>query len=626
MTAFRRSAESLVKLVTSASIPERRLSEAITEHLGRTAHISPSPAESRSWDRSLPVLARDLLDAGLGAVEMLIEYQLPLTSKRADVVLAGVNPRTGRDAYMVVELKQWSQAELYEDDPELVLVEGWPGAPRLHPALQVQGYCDYLADFTEVLDGRDDALIGVAYLHNAADPDVRDLYPAAGDGRARMFSRSRRADFLRFLRDQFAPRPGADAADRLLESTIRPSKRLLALAAQEIKEREQFVLLAEQRLAYELVMHAVERARRAGSKEVVIVTGGPGSGKSVIALSLLGELSRQERAVLHATGSRSFTETLRRVPGRGSSKVKSLFKYFNGFTKARPDDLDVLICDEAHRIRETSQTRYTAAHLRSDRRQVDELIDAARVPVFLLDEHQVVRPGEMGTVSEIRAHARARGVRVQEISLDEQFRCGGSRAYETWVLSLLGLRPGLPEAWTGDDHFTVAATDSPRRLEDLLRSKLDAGYSARMTAGFCWPWSEPRKDDTLVHDVRIGDWTRPWNVKGDRAVGQAPASALWATMDGGFEQVGCVYTAQGFEYDYNGVIIGPDLVARNGRLITVRAASRDPALTRGTDDEEADRLIRNTYKVLLTRGMLGTLLYSADAETQTFLRRLLPAA
>ncbi len=195
-----------------------------------------------------------------------------------------------------------------------------------------------------------------------------------------------------------------------------------------------------------------------------------------------------------------------------------------------------------------------------------------------------------------------------------------------WVLRLLGLGPGLPEVWTGDDHFTVAAVDSPRRLEDLLRSKLDAGYSARMTAGFCWPWSEPRKDDTLVHDVRIGDWTRPWNVKGDRAVGQAPASALWATMDGGFEQVGCVYTAQGFEYDYNGVIIGPDLVVRNGRLITVRAASRDPALTRGTDDEEADRLIRNTYKVLLTRGMLGTLLYSADAETQTFLRRLLPAA
>jgi DUF2075 family protein len=152
------------------------------------------------------------------------------------------------------------------------------------------------------------------------------------------------------------------------------------------------------------------------------------------------------------------------------------------------------------------------------------------------------------------------------------------------------------------------------------------GYSARMTAGFCWKWSEPHKDDTLVPDVRIGDWARPWNVKGDRSVGEAPASALWATLPGGFEQVGCVYTAQGFEYDWNGVIIGPDLVARDGKLITVRSASKDPALTRSVTDEQADRLIRNTYKVLLTRGMVGTAIYAVDRETQEFLANLVERA
>ncbi|MFC6082448.1 DNA/RNA helicase domain-containing protein [Sphaerisporangium aureirubrum] len=553
MTAFRHSAESLAKLALDASLPERRLSEAIAEHLRRTAHIAPSPAEQRSWDRSLPVLARDLVDAGLGEVEMLVEYQLPLTSKRADVVLAGVDRRTGEDAYVVVELKQWSRAELFEDDPGLVLVEGVPGAPRLHPVLQVQGYCEYIADFTGALHGRSDAIRGVAYLHNAADPDIEDLYSAVDGEHARMFAKSRRGAFLDYLRDRFAPQPGAGAADRLLGSVIRPSKQLLKLAAAEIKEREQFVLLAEQRLAYEIVQHAAERARRADAKE-----------------------------------------------------VKNLFKYFNSFTESRRNDLDVLICDEAHRIRETSQNRYTPARLRGDRRQVDELIDAARVPVFLLDEHQVVRPGETGTVAEIRSHAQARGFRVHEVSLDEQFRCGGSRAYEDWVLSLLGLDGRSPGPWTGDDHFAVGLAESPWELETALHGKLAEGYSARMTAGFCWPWSDPRKDDSLVHDVRIGDWSRPWNVKGDRAVGSAPASALWATMDGGFEQVGCVYTAQGFEYDWNGVIIGPDLVVRDGRLTTVRQASKDPALTRGTTDEQADRLIRNTYKVLLTRGMLGT--------------------
>jgi DUF2075 family protein len=144
-----------------------------------------------------------------------------------------------------------------------------------------------------------------------------------------------------------------------------------------------------------------------------------------------------------------------------------------------------------------------------------------------------------------------------------------------------------------------------------------------MTAGFCWPWSAPA-DESLVADVRVGDWSRPWNVKGDRAVGNAPASALWATADGGFEQVGCVYTAQGFEYDWNGVIFGPDLMYRDGKLVTVRSASKDPALMRkGVSDEQADRLIRNTYKVLLTRGMMGTALYSVDPATQEFLAGLL---
>ncbi|MGW0588480.1 DNA/RNA helicase domain-containing protein [Streptosporangium sp. NPDC002607] len=622
MTAFRHSAESLAKLATDGSVPEKRLSETIAEHLRRTVRVNPSEAERRSWDRSLPILARDLVDAGLGDVEMMIEYQLPLTSKRADVVLAGVDRRTGGDAYLVVELKQWSRAELFEEDPDLVLVEGTPGGPKLHPALQVRGYCDYLADFVGALEGRDDALRGVAYLHNAADLDIQDLYTREQDERSRLFTKTRRGAFLTYLRGQFAPESGADAADRLLTSAVRPSKQLLKLAAREIKDREQFVLLAEQRLAYEIVLNAVDRARRADSKEVVIVTGGPGSGKSVIALSLLGELSRQGRAVLHATGSRSFTETLRKVPGKGSSKVRNLFKYFNSFMTAEQNGLEVLICDESHRLRETSQNRYTPARLRSDRRQVDELIDAARVPVFLLDEHQVVRPGEMGTTAEIREHAEARGLRVHEISLDGQFRCGGSRAYEEWVLHLLGLRGDGPVPWSGDDHFAVSPAESPQELEALLRSKLDEGYSARMTAGFCWPWSAPQSDDTLVHDVRIGDWSRPWNVKGDRAVGSAPASALWATLDGGFEQVGCVYTAQGFEYDWNGVIIGPDLVVRDGRFHPRRAFSKDPSLTRGTTDEQADRLIRNTYKVLLTRGMIGTFVYSTDPETQEFLSRL----
>lgn len=602
---------------------ERRFSEVLAEHLRIAAGIVASPGERRAWDRSLPVLAFDLVQAGLSQIEMLIEYQLPLTSQRADVVLAGQDRRTGGDAYVVVELKQWSHAELFEDDPELVLVEHMGGGPKLHPVLQAKGYCDYLSSFVSILRDNPHALHGVAYLHNAARSDVADLYDLVRDDRTRLFTQTTRGAFVDYLRDRFATAPGANAADRFLSSDIRPSRQLLKLAAAEIKDQHQFVLLADQQLAYDLVLHAVDRAHTRDAKTVVLVTGGPGSGKSVIALALLGELSRQGRAVLHATGSQSFTQTMRRYVGKGSTTVKSMFKYFNNFVDARPNGLDVLICDEAHRIREVSANRYTPARNRTGRLQVDELLDAARVPVFLLDEHQVVRPGEIGTVDEISRRAHAKGLQVHRVELDAQFRCGGSRRYEEWVLRLLGLGPGHggnePVAWGGDDHFDVSVAESPYELESVLRSRLEAGYSARMTAGFCWRWSDP-DGGRLVPDVVIGDWARPWNAKGDRSIGDAPPSALWATLEGGFGQVGCVYTAQGFEYDWNGVIIGPDLVYRGGRLVTVKGASTDPALlNRSVSDDQADRLIRNTYKVLLTRGMMGTVIYSTDAQTQRFL-------
>jgi len=608
-------------LVDSAM--EGQIAGIIADHLRVTTGRSPSESERKSWQRSLPVLAHDLVEAGLGGIEMLVEYQLPLTSKRADVVLAGADRRTGGDAYVVVELKQWSQAELYEDDERLVTVAGMQRLLE-HPLLQVQGYCDYIADFVASLNGNSKAVRGVAYLHNAADLDVDELFGLATTERTRLFTKSRRGAFLEYLRDQFAPDSGAGAGDRLLTSAVRPSRQLLTVAAAEIKDREQFILLDEQKVAHDLVLHVVGRAQRSDAKELVIVTGGPGSGKSVIALSLLGELYRQGYSALHATGSRSFTQTMRRYVGRGAPRVKNLFKYFNSFMDARPNDVEVLICDEAHRIRETSENRYTRAAQRTGRLQVDELIAAARVPVFLLDEHQVVKPGEIGTVEAIKSRASSLGLRVHHISLDEQFRCGGSRKYERWVLRLLGLEPGGPEAWTGDDHFEVALAESPWEMEHILRGKIAEGYSARISAGFCWPWSDPRSDDALVSDVCVGDWARPWNVKGDRAVGSAPPSALWATMDGGFDQVGCVYTAQGFEYDWSGVILGPDLVARHGRTITVREANRDPDFKkRSVSDLQYERHIRNIYKVLLTRGMVGTVVYAVDPQTQQCLAELI---
>lgn len=591
------------------------LSETFRYRIGYRA----SAGEIRSWQRSLPVLAADLLDAGLEHVEMLVECPLPLSSKRADVVLCGVHPSSGESSYVVVELKQWTNASPLDNTEDVVVSSDFPNE-RLHPVRQVQNYCEYMSDFIASFRGETELLAGLAYLHNASDDSVNGLFDYPMSQQGQLFTGSSRSRLQEFLRSRLAPAPGVDAADELTNAAVKPSKQLLDLAAEEVQHREQFVLLDEQQLAYSMVSRAVTRAYRENSKQVVIITGGPGSGKSVIALSLLGELSRQRRSVLHATGSSAFTMTMRRMAGKRAPRVQQLFKYFHQFIDAEKNGLDVIISDEAHRIRETSTTRYTPAAKRSDRAQVEELIDAARVPVFLLDEHQVVRPGERGSVDYIEEAAARLGCEVVRIPLDGQFRCGGSRLYEDWVLRLLGLKEGGPTAWTGDADFEVAVADNPSEMESRLEKFVDTEYTSRISAGFCWDWSKPEAD-VLLDDVRIGGWHKPWNNPKDTKVGGAPGRPYWASDPAGFGQVGCIYTAQGFEYDYSGVIFGDDLVWRGDRWVGQRDKSRDSQV-RWAEPEAFTRAVKNTYKVLLTRGMRGTMIYSTDPETQELFRSL----
>ncbi|ONH59046.1 ATP-binding protein [Frankia sp. CcI49] len=616
MPLLRLSGRLLLQDSQSGHLPER-LSELHQEKFSHNA----SASEVHSWRNSLLELGEVLRDTGLEQVEVLVEHRLPFSSLRADAILAGQHPETGEASYVIIELSQWSRARLEPESNDLCLVGTTGGSPRLHPLEQVDRYREYLQDFTVFLAGSADGLAGVAYLHNANESDVEELLEYPQEKHLRLFTATTRDALLDYLGERLSPAPGAPAADALLKSSVAPSRQLMRLVAQEVSTNEQFTLLNEQQVAASLVKRAVSRSHRTEQKEVIIVSGGPGTGKSVIAVQLLGHLARNGRTVLHATGSRSFTTTLRHTAGKGNRRVQKLFRYFNNFTSTEHDGVDVLICDEAHRIRQTSNNRFTPASKRSTRRQLEELLDAARVPVFLLDEHQVVRPGEIGTIDAIREAARDRGFVVHHVDLNGQFRCGGSRNYEQWVSQLMSLVPGGPRPWKSEDEFQVRVACSPQEMEDLLRSRQDAGFTARITAGFCWPWSSPSSDGTLVEDIVIGEWRRPWNLQGDRPMGGVPASALWATDPAGFGQVGCIYTAQGFEYDWNGVIFGPDLVWRTDGWRANSAASRDTVVRAAAAD--FDPLIRNTYKVLLTRGMVGTVVYSTDPETQAKFQELL---
>ena len=278
---------------------------------------------------------------------------------------------------------------------------------RLHPQEQVRRYVEYLQDFNRYLGEHPGSLAGCVYLHNATSgsiaglrhPDLADLslFPA--------FAADEVAGLRSFLTSRLAPASGAQFADDFLQSTIAPSKQLLRHVRQEIAANPQFTLLDEQQVAYEVVLRAVEHAKRADAKEAVIITGGPGSGKSVIAVALLGELAKRGYNV-------SMPPAAGRSPGRcgrwwadGSRRVTEVFRYTNKFMDTERNGLDVLIVDEAHRIREVDQPVHECQAKRSATPQADELVRAARVPVFLIDEHQGVRPYEIGTVASIEQAA-----------------------------------------------------------------------------------------------------------------------------------------------------------------------------------------------------------------------------
>ena len=582
---------------------------------------SPSPAEKRSWENSLVEISELLIQCELGEVVLLVEYQLPYSSKRVDVLALGSDPKTGQPTIIAIELKQWTNASLIEGALDTLKIDSYGNTPILHPAVQVSRYCEYLNDFNRYVSDDNTNLFGIAYLHNWIDANNPALDLIQPTSHGMLFTANQKNRLKEFLIARISSKFSEQITDDFLNSKVAPTKQLMQLAADEVKNREQFRLLDEQQIAYSMVMKALRDAETSNTKTAVIITGGPGTGKSVIALSLLGELSRRGKTTLHATGSKAFRNSLRKVAGARAPQIQKLFSYFNSFMSAERNSLDVIICDEAHRIRETSANRYTKADLRTGTPQLHELLNVARVPVFLLDSNQVVRKGETGTPEYIEVEARNLGLHVIRVDLDGQFRCGGSRLYETWLNGFLKIENSKTIAWSNDPNFNVIVADSPDEIVEKLRGFESEGFKSRITAGYCWTWNDPNADGTLPNDVKIGDWARPWNVKGDRGVGEYLSGELWAIDPKGFDQIGCVYTAQGFEYDWNAVIFGPDLVWRAGAWVGDRSGSRDPAM-RGITPEHFETLVKNTYKVLLTRGLVGTILYSVDEETQEHFRTL----
>jgi len=587
-------------------------------------HYNPSPNEINSWKNSLTkikdvVEGTELYDHGI-----ILEYQLPLSSRRLDFLISGVG-EDDRDHAVIVELKQWDKCEESPLENEVVSWVGGGKREILHPSKQVGQYKEYLEDCHTAFHV-DPAihLNACSYLHNyvpsANDPvfapkfaELLKTYPT--------FTANDFDAICGFLKPNLRKGRGVEILQKIQKSKYRPSKKLLDHVNGMIKQQSENVLLDEQLVVYDKVLACARSGFHDGQKVVVVIYGGPGTGKSVIAINFMADLSREGYNAQYATGSKSFTETLRKIVG---SRAAVQFKYFLSYGQAEQNAIDVLIMDEAHRIRAKTAVRYIPKAQRTGLAQIEELLKAAKVSAFFIDDLQVVKPDEIGSVSYITDFARQYKCKVFEYELEAQFRCQGSDAFVNWINNTLDVRRTANVIWDTNDDFEFKIFDSPFDLENAIKEKSGKGVSARLAAGFCWKWSDPDGEGNLLDDVVIGHFKRPWNAKhgAKKLAPGIPRASYWAHDPNGINQVGCVYTAQGFEFDYIGIIFGKDLFydPEEGAWKGRRPLSADPNVKRAKTDEQFLSLVKNTYRVLLSRGIKGCYVHFLDTATKNFFR------
>lgn len=583
----------------------------------------PSPSEFNSWRNSLRAVSQIFQTAKLEDHGVILEYELPLSSKRLDCMIVG-RDETLNDQAVIIELKQWEKCEIGFGDKVVTRVGGGI-RDVLHPSVQVGQYRNYLGDsHTAFYDGESPVgLSACAYLHNyyynADDVLFSERFKPHFTANP-IFTADHTKELINFLTRKLARGGGEHVLGRIESGKNRPSKKLLAHVGGVLEGRPEYVLLDEQLIAFERVLAAAIEGTESRKKKIVLIRGGPGTGKSVIALNLLARLSKQGFNTHYVTGSQSFTATLREIVG---TRAAQQCKNFSSYMEAEAEQIDVMVCDEAHRMWHRSMNRFIPKERHSGKMQIEELAHASRVVVFFIDDNQPIRPDEIGHSSYVCDFAKKNNIELFDYTLEAQFRCSGSEAFINWVTNTLDVAITPEVVWKESEAFEFKVCDSIEELDSLIRSRVEQGFTSRLTAGFCWPWSKPRADGSLVDDVTVGGFTRPWNAKPDAGhlSDDIPPASIWAYDARGVGQVGCIYTAQGFEFDYVGVVFGPDLVYRAGKgWVGSPEASHDRKVKVKKAEEKFTQLVKNTYRVLLTRGMKGCYVHFMDKETGEYFR------
>ena len=582
-------------------------------------------AEYRAWGNSLMFMRNVLDDDDIPEdVSLAVEYQIPLTSKRVDFLIAGKDgART--DNVVVVELKQWEDSGMTSRPDVVTAFTGGANRAVCHPSYQAYSYAKIIENFNEDVYRRNIQLRPCAYLHNYREenrPHIDNALYREAVSVAPVFLQDDVIKLRSFIKTYIKEKDGIDLLMKIDHGKLKPAKALQDSLVSMIRGNQEFFLIDEQKVAYETVRKLVERAvRRANDptkgaeKSVVIVSGGPGTGKSVVAIQLLCNLIAKGYSANYVTKNAAprnvYFEKLRREKYK-LSYIKSLFKSSDSFWNAPANLLDCIIVDEAHRLKKKSAIFH-------GENQVKELINAGRVTVFFIDEDQKITTKDIGSKDEIRKWAAYYGIPVYEgedLNLVSQFRCNGSDGYLNFLDNLLGIRSTAN--LTFDYDYEIRLFRSPVKMREALREKNDLNNKSRMIAGYCYEWVTENNPQGDEYDIILEDGFRAkWNF----------SNSLFAIAPDSFDQVGCIHTTQGLEFDYCGIIIGQDLRYEDGQVITdpsKEAMSDKSSGIRSCKDKVlADKLIRNTYKTLMSRGQKGCYLYCEDKPLLEYISRML---
>ena len=582
-------------------------------------------SEFQAWNSSLLFMRNVLDDEEIpDDISLAIEYQIPLTSKRVDFLLAGKD-ESGQANVVVVELKQWSDSEITSKPDVVRAFTGGAKREVCHPSYQAYSYAKIIENFNEEVARQDIRLRPCAYLHNYNEHFRQhidnDFYQEAVN-LAPVYLQNDSAKLRAFIKTYVKEKDGIDLLMKIDHGKLKPAKALQDSLASMIKGNQEFILIDEQKVAYETVKNLVSTAVRTANdplkgekKCVVIVSGGPGTGKSVVAIQLLCDLISKGYSTNYVTKNAAprnvYFEKLKQEKYK-LTYIKSLFKSSDSFWNAPENLLDCVIVDEAHRLKKKSM-------IFRGENQVKELINAARVSVFFIDEDQRVTTKDIGSREEIHIWSDYFGAKVyegEELNLVSQFRCNGSDGYLNFLDNLLEIRDTANMNF--DYDYDIRLYGSPSKMRDDLREKNNINNKSRMIAGYCYEWVSQNNPTGQEYDIVLDDgFKAKWNFQ----------NTFFAIDPDSFEQVGCIHTTQGLEFDYCGIIIGLDLRYENGHVITDSSkeavSDKSSGIRTCRDKALADRLIRNTYKTLMSRGQKGCYLYCEDRHLLEYMSKLL---